>query len=80
MATIGDFVHYLSFNLKPTAAQKGIQMFARFVQFPKCTTHLQTATVGVVNRVLEGMTKALANQTKHLRDHHRAVKRKEDSR
>uniref|UniRef100_A0A5S6Q697 Uncharacterized protein n=1 Tax=Trichuris muris TaxID=70415 RepID=A0A5S6Q697_TRIMR len=60
MATIGDFLHYLSFNLKPTAAQKGIQMFARFVQFPKYSTHLQTATVGVVNRVLEGMTKALA--------------------
>uniref|UniRef100_A0A5S6Q687 Uncharacterized protein n=1 Tax=Trichuris muris TaxID=70415 RepID=A0A5S6Q687_TRIMR len=36
MATIGDFVHYLSFNLKPTAAQKGIQMFARWDDKGSC--------------------------------------------
>ncbi|KFD48133.1 hypothetical protein M513_10971 [Trichuris suis] len=64
MATIGDFLHYLRFNLKPTTASKAVQMFARYVQDPKCSPYLQTAVIGVINSVLEGMAKNVSDQSR----------------
>ncbi|CDW59338.1 hypothetical protein TTRE_0000767001 [Trichuris trichiura] len=64
MATIGDFLHYLRFNLKPATAGKAVQMFARYVQDPKCSPYLQTAVIGVINSVLEGMAKNATDQSR----------------